>query len=42
VQIEMKPKVYAPLQMTEEEFQSKIEEDRTVRGGTGLEREVKP
>jgi NADH-quinone oxidoreductase subunit C len=41
VQIKLKPKVYAPLQMTEEEFHAKIEEDRTVRGGTGLEREVK-
>jgi len=41
VQIKMKPKVYAPLQLTEEEFQSNIEADRTIRGGTGLEREVK-
>ncbi|MBP7571091.1 MAG: NADH-quinone oxidoreductase subunit C [Acidobacteria bacterium] len=38
VQISMKPKVYAPLQVTEEEFHSQIEKDRTVRGGTGLER----
>jgi NADH-quinone oxidoreductase subunit C len=38
VQIKMKPKVYAPLQVTEEEFQAQIEKDRTVRGGTGLER----
>ena len=38
VQIAMKPKVYAPLQVTEEEFQAQIEKDRTVRGGTGLER----
>lgn len=38
VQISMKPKVYAPLQVTEEEFHAQIEKDRTVRGGTGLER----
>jgi len=39
VQINMKPKVYAPLQMTEHEFHEKIVADRTVRGGTGEERE---
>ena len=38
VQIKMKPKVYAPLQMSEHEFQEKIVADRTVRGGTGEER----
>jgi len=38
VQIRMKPKVYAPLQVTEAEFHAQIEKDRTVRGGTGLER----
>jgi len=38
VQIKMKPKVYAPLQMTEHEFQEKIVADREVRGGTGEER----
>ncbi len=38
VQISMKTKVYAPLQVTEEEFHAQIEKDRTVRGGTGLER----
>jgi NADH-quinone oxidoreductase subunit C len=38
VQISMKPKVYAPLQVSEEEFHAQIEKDRTVRGGTGLER----
>jgi NADH-quinone oxidoreductase subunit C len=38
VQIRMTPKVYAPLQMTEQEFQAKIAADRTVRGGSGEER----
>ena len=38
VQIKMTPKVYAPLQMTEQEFQQKIVADRTVRGGTPEER----
>jgi NADH-quinone oxidoreductase subunit C len=38
VQIKMKPHVYAPLQVSEEEFHAQIEEDRHVRGGTGLER----
>ncbi|HSK08927.1 MAG TPA: NADH-quinone oxidoreductase subunit C, partial [Vicinamibacterales bacterium] len=38
VQITMKPRVYAPLQVTEEEFHAQIEKDRHVRGGTGLER----
>ncbi len=33
VQIKMKPKVYEPLQMSEQEFQSKIIADRRVRGG---------
>jgi NADH-quinone oxidoreductase subunit C len=33
VQIRMKPKVYEPLQMTEQEFQANIVADRDVRGG---------
>ena len=33
VQIKMKPQVYAPLQMTEQEFHEKIVADRRVRGG---------
>jgi NADH-quinone oxidoreductase subunit C len=38
VQITMTPKVYAPLQLTEQEFRAKIVEDRDVRGGGRLER----
>ncbi len=34
VQISMAPKVYEPLQMTEQEFRAKIAADREVRGGT--------
>jgi NADH-quinone oxidoreductase subunit C len=34
VQIRMTPKVYAPLQLTEQEFQANIAADRDVRGGT--------
>jgi NADH-quinone oxidoreductase subunit C len=33
IQIRMKAQVYAPLQMTEQEFQAKIVADRRVRGG---------
>jgi NADH-quinone oxidoreductase subunit C len=33
VQIHMKPKVYEPLQMSEQEFHAKILADRRVRGG---------
>lgn len=33
VQIKMTPKVYEPLQMSEQEFQAKIVADRRVRGG---------
>ncbi len=33
VQIKMKPKVYEPLQMSEQEFKDKIIADRRVRGG---------
>lgn len=33
VQIKMKPRVYAPLQMSEEEFHAQIAADRRVRGG---------
>lgn len=33
VQIRMKPKVYEPLQMSEQEFKAKIVADRRVRGG---------
>jgi NADH-quinone oxidoreductase subunit C len=35
VQIKMTPKVYAPLQLTEQEFQANIVADRDVRGGSG-------
>ncbi len=35
VQIKMTPKVYAPLQLTEQEFEANIARDRDVRGGTG-------
>jgi NADH-quinone oxidoreductase subunit C len=35
VQIAMKPKVYEPLQLTEQEFQANIVADRDVRGGSG-------
>jgi len=38
VQIKMKPKVYAPLQMTEQEFQDKIVADRFVRAGNAPHR----
>ncbi len=38
VQIKMKPKVYEPLQMTEQEFQAKIVADRRVRGGNAEQR----
>ena len=34
VQIKMTPKVYAPLQMTEQEFQAQIIADRGVRGAS--------
>jgi NADH-quinone oxidoreductase subunit C len=34
VQIKMKPKVYEPLQLTEQEFQANIVADRDVRGDT--------
>jgi NADH-quinone oxidoreductase subunit C len=34
VQITMKPKVYEPLQLTEQEFQANIVADRDVRGGS--------
>jgi NADH-quinone oxidoreductase subunit C len=34
VQIAMKPKVYEPLQLTEQEFQANIVADRDVRGGS--------
>jgi NADH-quinone oxidoreductase subunit C len=34
VQITMKPKVYEPLQLTEQEFRANIAADRTVRGGS--------
>jgi NADH-quinone oxidoreductase subunit C len=34
VQIRMTPKVYAPLQLTEQEFEANIVHDREVRGGT--------
>lgn len=33
VQITMTPKVYAPLQLTEQEFQANIAHDRDARGG---------
>jgi NADH-quinone oxidoreductase subunit C len=33
VQISMKPKVYEPLQMTEQEFQANLVADRDARGG---------
>jgi NADH-quinone oxidoreductase subunit C len=33
VQIKMKPKVYEPLQMSEQEFEARIIADRRVRGG---------
>jgi NADH-quinone oxidoreductase subunit C len=33
VQISMKPKVYEPLQLTEQEFQANIAADRDARGG---------
>jgi NADH-quinone oxidoreductase subunit C len=36
VQITMKPKVYEPLQLTEQEFQANIVADRDVRGGPHL------
>jgi len=35
VQIRMTPKVYAPLQLTEQEFQANIAADRDARGGSG-------
>jgi len=35
VQINMTPKVYAPLQLTEQEFEANISADRDARGGTG-------
>lgn len=35
VQIDMKPKVYAPLQLTEQEFEANIAADREARGGPG-------
>jgi NADH-quinone oxidoreductase subunit C len=38
VQIKMKPKVYEPLQLTEQEFQANIVADRNVRGGSGPDR----
>jgi NADH-quinone oxidoreductase subunit C len=38
VQISMKPKVYEPLQVTEQEFQEKIIADRRVRGGNAEQR----
>ena len=34
VQIKMKPKVYEPLQVTEQEFEARIVADRRVRAGT--------
>jgi len=36
VQIAMKPKVYEPLQLTEQEFRANIVADRDVRGGPHL------
>jgi len=33
VQISMKPKVYEPLQLTEQEFEANIVADRDARGG---------
>jgi NADH-quinone oxidoreductase subunit C len=38
VQIKMKPKVYEPLQMSQQEFQAKIVADRRVRGGNAEQR----
>jgi NADH-quinone oxidoreductase subunit C len=35
VQITMTPKVYAPLQLTEQEFEANIAADRDARGGSG-------
>jgi NADH-quinone oxidoreductase subunit C len=35
VQIKMTPKVYTPLQLTEQEFRANIAADRDVRGGSG-------
>jgi NADH-quinone oxidoreductase subunit C len=35
VQISMAPKVYAPLQLTEQEFEANIAADREARGGSG-------
>jgi NADH-quinone oxidoreductase subunit C len=35
VQIKMTPKVYAPLQLTEQEFEANIAADRDARGGSG-------
>jgi NADH-quinone oxidoreductase subunit C len=34
VQIRMTPKVYTPLQLTEQEFEANIAHDREARGGT--------
>jgi NADH-quinone oxidoreductase subunit C len=35
VQIKMTPKVYTPLQLTEQEFEANIAADRDARGGSG-------